>query len=122
MAHKILIVDDDQFLLDMYTVKFKEEGYEVDTAAGGKTGLEKLKAGEFNAVLFDMIMPGMDGLGFLKEVHSLHLPKNPVLIALSNQSQETDIEKAKELGVDDYIIKANAIPSEVVSRVASHLH
>lgn len=114
----ILIVDDDNFILDMYSLKFKEQGFSVDTAIDSKQALIKLREGfSPSVILFDMVMPNIDGLEFLEIVNNEKLAENSVLIAISNQWEESYIEKAKQLGVDDYIIKADTIPSEVVARV-----
>lgn len=114
----ILIVDDDNFILDMYSLKFKEQGFGVDTAIDSKQALIKLREGfSPSVILFDMVMPNIDGLEFLEIVNNEKLAENSVLIAISNQWEESYIEKAKQLGVDDYIIKADTIPSEVVARV-----
>ena len=71
VKHKIFIIDDDEFLLDIYAVKFKEEGFEVEVARGGKEALDKIKEGIYpEVVLLDVVMPGMDGfelLGIIKK-------------------------------------------------------
>ncbi len=113
---KILLVDDDRFLLDMYLLKFKKSGLEIDTASNGTTALEKIKSGvDYNIILMDIIMPGMDGLELLKAIRDQKLQPKSVIIMLTNQAD--DEEKAKALGVDGYIIKATTIPSEVVEKV-----
>ena len=68
-------------------------------------------------ILLDIIMPDIDGFEFLKIIKKEKLAEKAVLIALSNQWQEEEIKTIKELGVDDYIIKANTIPSEVLDKV-----
>ena len=113
---KILLVDDDRFLLDMYLLKFKKSGLEIDTASNGTTALEKIKSGtQYDIILMDIIMPGMDGLELLKTIRDQKILPNSVIIMLTNQAD--DEEKAKAIGVDGYIIKATTIPSEVVEKV-----
>ncbi len=114
----LLLVDDDQFLRDMYSVKFREAGFSVEMAESGTEALERLR-GDFNPdiILFDVVMPGMDGYAFLEALTEEKLAGSAVKIALSNQGGDADIEKAKALGAKDYIVKANSIPSEVVARV-----
>jgi CheY-like chemotaxis protein len=115
---KVLLVDDDKFLLDMYTVKFKAANFEITPAFSGEDALEKLKAGfSPDLVLFDMIMPGMSGLELLEAIHREKLAPNAALVVLSNQGQKSDIDEAKKIGVDGYIVKANTIPSEVLDQV-----
>ena len=118
--YKALIVDDDQFLLDIYSTKFKEEGFEVDIALGGEEALDKLTADDsFNIVLMDLVMPGMDGLALLEAMKKAKLNVGRVLIVLSNQGQPTDIKQAEQQGIHGYIVKASTIPSEVVHEVVS---
>lgn len=115
---KILLVDDDKFLLDMYLLKFKKSGLEIDTASNGISALEKIKANtDYDMVLMDIIMPGMDGLELLKKIRDEKLLPKAVVIMLTNQADDED--KAKAIGVDGYIIKATMIPSEVVEKVLS---
>ncbi len=117
--YKILIIDDDNFLLDIYSMKFTQEGFEVMTATSGDDALEKLKNSEmsFDILLLDMVMPVMDGISFLKEAKNKSLLDKMVVIFLTNQGQPEDIKKAEELDVDGYIVKATSIPSEVLTEV-----
>ena len=116
--YKILLVDDDNFMLDMYSVKFKERGFDVHASLDSKKALEKLREGfRPDVMLFDIIMPSMDGFEFLEKIKEENLKNKSILIALSNQWQEEDIEKVKGLGADDYLIKANMVPSEVLDKV-----
>ncbi len=113
---KILIVDDDKFLLDIYSLKFVAGGYEVNTAFNGEEALKKLKESKPDVLLLDIVMPGMDGievLGKLKDEKISGFKK----IILSNQSQQSDVDKATAFGVDGYIVKASATPSEVLAKV-----
>jgi CheY-like chemotaxis protein len=113
---KILLIDDDRFLLDMYSLKFKKSGLEVDTSSNSLNALEKLRSeGKYDIVLLDIIMPGMDGLELLKNIRSEKILPESTFIMLTNQAD--DFEKAKEYNVDGYIIKATTIPSEVVEQV-----
>lgn len=114
----IMIVDDDNFMLDMYVVKFKERGFDVYANNDPIIALEKLRDGlNPTAILFDIIMPNMGGIDFIKVIKEEKLARDSALIAITNQLEESYIEQAKEYGVDDYIIKANTIPSEVLERV-----
>lgn len=113
---KIMIVDDDKFLLDMYSMKFKKSGLEITTAFNGLSALDKLRIGiNLDIILLDIIMPGMDGLELLKTIREEKLIPNSVVIMLTNQAD--DFEKAKAYNIDGYIIKATTIPSEVVDQV-----
>lgn len=116
MAYRIFIIDDDRFLLDLYAVKFKNAGHEVSAFNNGKDLLDTLRKTGSNApdaILLDIIMPGMDGFEILAAIRKERLVPDSKIIILSNQGQDSDIEKAKQFAVDGYIIKASAIPSEV---------
>lgn len=114
----VLLVDDDQFLRDMYAVKFKEKGFTVEAAQSGAEAVDRLKAGLMpSIILFDLVMPGLDGYEFLEALRDQKLGESAQKIALSNQGQDADREKAFALGAAGYIVKANTIPSEVVAQV-----
>ncbi len=117
--YKVLIVDDDHFLLSMYIKKFNDSGFEAVGATDGNEALAKIKDGTFNPdiVLLDMVMPVMDGFEIIEHIRKDHLIPNAKLIVLSNQSQSADIERAKKIGIAGYIVKATTIPSEVVLEV-----
>lgn len=115
---KILFVDDDKFLLDMYALKFSKNGYEVCTAQGPEEALKLFRDGfKTDIVLLDVVMPGMDGLQLLEILRKEDLLKDTVVIMLTNQGLSEDIDRAKKLDVDGYIIKAMTIPSEVLTEV-----
>ena len=102
----------------MYSLKFKKSGLDIDVASNGLNALEKLKSDvKYDIILLDIIMPGMDGLELLKTVREEKLVPEAVIIMLTNQAD--DYEKAKAFNVDDYIIKATTIPSEVVEKALS---
>ena len=112
--YRLYLVDDDRFLLDMYAVKFKAAGHEVTAFQNGEAVLKALREQPApDAVLLDIVMPGVDGFEVLSAIRTEKLVPTTKVIVLSNQGQESDIEKATSLGAAGYIIKASAIPSEV---------
>ena len=112
----VLLVDDDKFLLDMYIMKFVKEGYIAHGCLSVSDALKTLHSGLTpDAVVFDLTMPEYDGFYLLKTIHEENLVPHAVLIALSNQMEDADRTRAKELGADDFIVKATKIPSEVVN-------
>ena len=119
MAYRVYLVDDDRFLLDLYAVKFRGAGHEVQVFGNGADLLAMLRkggeGGTPNAILLDLIMPGMTGFEILEAIRKENLAKGTKILVLSNQGQDSDIEKAKSLSADGYIIKASAIPSEVLA-------
>ena len=115
---KILIVDDDNFLLDMYALKFSQNNFEVYTAASGAQAIEKLKGGlKPDVMLMDVIMPEMDGFEMLAKINIEKLCPDCPKIILSNKSQQSDIDEGNRLGVAGYIVKANSTPVEVINQV-----
>jgi CheY-like chemotaxis protein len=117
-SYKIFLVDDDKFLLDMYSLKFKNKGHQVFTAHDGQDALSQLRGGLVpDAIVMDIIMPTMDGLRLLENIRKEKLIPTSKVIMLTNQGQVSDIEQAEKLGIDNYIIKATTIPSEVVLQV-----
>jgi len=115
----ILLVEDDPFLIDIYTTKLKEEGFSVEVAAGGEEGLKKLKEKSFDLLVLDIVLPRIDGWKILEEI------KNPLqryggglkIIVLSNLGQKEEVEKGLKLGAIKYLIKAHYTPSEVVEEI-----
>jgi CheY-like chemotaxis protein len=119
---KILLVDDDAFLRDMYATKFSELGHEIDAADSSETALAKLQDGVYDVVLLDVIMPGMTGIELLKKMKDDKLGGDPVCIMLTNQGEEVDRKEALKDGAVGYIVKAERIPSEVVEEVLAFVN
>lgn len=119
LKKKVLLVDDDSFLLNMYSLKFDKSGYEVTTASSSQEALNKLKEGGLkpDILILDVIMPGMDGIELLAAVREQHLADQAKCLMLTNQGEPSDIERAKKIGINGYIVKATSIPSEVVKAV-----
>lgn len=116
--YKILIVDDDQFLLSMYVSKFQKNGHEIEIAKSSQEALSKLKEGyKPDIVLLDVVLPDLDGLDLLEAIRKDNLAKDSLCIMFTNQSGIKETERAKALGVAGYIIKASVVPSEVVTKV-----
>ncbi len=122
MDHKkILIVDDDDFLLDMYAMKFREAGFLVDIAKNGEEAISKAKEVQPDVMLLDVVMPKMDGFEALRILKEGNIIPNALIFILSNLGQKEDIERGLKLGARDYIVKAQFTPSEVVAKVKSFL-
>ncbi|MFC1594824.1 response regulator transcription factor [Patescibacteria group bacterium] len=116
-SQKILLIDDDTFLLDMYSVKFNEAAIKIDVAQDGEEALDKIRENKYKAILLDIIMPNLDGFELLKKVKEEKLANSTPIIILSNLGQRDDLEKGLSLGADDYIVKANFTPSEVLEKL-----
>jgi CheY-like chemotaxis protein len=115
---KILIVDDDSFLLDMYALKFSKSNFSVSTALGPESALEKLRGGlSPEVILLDIMMPVMDGFELLTKIKEEKISPSSIVIFLSNRGQPSDITQAKTLGASGYIVKASSTPSEVIEKV-----
>ena len=114
----ILLVDDDKFLLDMYSTKFLESGKDIEVFLRGQDALKRLREGlEASVILVDIVMPDLDGFDLLKTIKKEKLGGDTAIIMLTNQGEQSDIERAKKLGADGYIVKASAIPSEVLEKI-----
>lgn len=118
---KVLIVDDDTFILDMYTLKFKESGFEVAIAMDGKRAVEEARSFMPDVVLLDVVMPLADGFEVLAQIKNDEAIKLIPVILLTNLGQKEDVEKGTKLGAADYIIKAHFTPSEIVQKVKEFL-
>ncbi len=114
---KVLVIEDERMLTEMYATKFLMEGFEVDKAFDGAEGLQKARTAKADIILLDIIMPKLDGFAVLKELRADADFKKTPIILLTNLGQEDDIEKGKKLGATDYFVKANHTPTDVVQKV-----
>lgn len=117
MNYKILLIEDDPFLSDIYMRKFEELGYITDLASDGEEGLEKVEEIKPDIVLLDIILPKKNGLEILREIKSNDELKNIPVLILSNLSMDENFDKARELGASGYLVKSQYTPSEIVAEV-----
>jgi CheY-like chemotaxis protein len=118
MMMKLLLIDDDAFLRDMYAKKFSDSGHDVEVADSGISALSLIDRNQdFDVVLLDMIMPGMSGVELIEEIKTRFPDFAAKCIVLSNQGQSEDIKEATDAGAVGYIIKAESVPSDVVKKV-----
>ena len=118
VKYKILFLDDDEFIRDMYSVKFSQAGHECVSVASAEDAIKELENGfEPDAILTDLIMPGIDGFAFIELLNKGGYSDNTAVIVLSNQGESEDLARAQELGATGHIIKANTIPTEVLGIV-----
>ncbi|MDP3964591.1 MAG: response regulator [bacterium] len=118
---KILLIEDEKMLSSMYSTKFTKEGYNLVAAYDGEEGLAKAKTEKPDLILLDIIMPKLDGFVVLKALKEDSSLKDIPVILLTNLGQDEDIKKGKELGANDYFIKANHTPAEVVEKARAVL-
>ncbi len=114
---KILLIEDDSFLVEMYTTKFELEGFEVVSAEDGKKGLEMVKKENPDIILLDILMPKMDGFAVLDALKKDEELADIPVILLTNLGQKDDVKKGFEKGAVGYLIKAHFMPSEVVDKI-----
>lgn len=121
---KILLVEDDTILVEMYQAKFELEGHDVRVATNGEDCLKILKEYEPELILLDILMPKLNGFHVLKEIKKQPTLRQIPVILLTNLGQaEVDMnqELAKALGVNDYLIKSHHTPDEVVAKAVKVL-
>ncbi|MEI7765262.1 MAG: response regulator [bacterium] len=118
MSKTIFIVEDDLFLQGLEATKLKKEGFEIQTAASGKdvTKVIELKP-KIDIILLDLMLPDMDGFEILKMIRKEASYLNTPVIVFSNLSEEKDIEKAKSLGINEFMIKSNFNLDELATKV-----
>jgi len=122
MATRILLVEDDQYLRDMYEELLISEGNEVVTCKDGEEGYNAAAAGGFQLVLLDVMLPKMDGIQIMKKLKENKLvSKNGPVVFLSNLSQENIAKEALMLGAAGYLIKSELDPGEVLHEIRTFL-
>ncbi|HLM84168.1 MAG TPA: response regulator [Candidatus Bathyarchaeia archaeon] len=114
---KILIVEDDNFVAEVYFAKLTEMGYEAILAQNGEEGLSALNDNKIDMILLDILMPVMNGLEMLTEVKKNDGWKNIPVILLTNVGEKDSIQKVRDLGVTDYLIKSHFTPAEVIEKI-----
>lgn len=114
---RILIVEDDDFLREVYVETLTDEGYTIDMAIDGEEGMQKIKQGGYDLVLLDIILPKIDGLNVVKKIRNEGLqPNNKRLVFLTNLDKDEEIKEALALG-DGYLIKSQLTPGDLIREV-----
>jgi|SRR3989338_6793640 len=114
---KILLVEDDPFLADIYTTKFKEAGFEIEVTGDGDEVLSKIKESKPDLLLLDIVLPHLDGWEIMEKIRGTDGLENLNIIILSNLGQKSEVEKGMKLGAVKYLIKAHYTPSEIVEEI-----
>lgn len=119
---KVLLVDDDLYIRELYVEILKNAGYEVEVAVDGKEGFEKIVAGGYDLILLDVMMPYLDGIGILKKLEEEKPQKsNGPIILLTNLAYDPVMKEATQRGAVACLYKAEMNPDEFLKNVAEHV-
>lgn len=118
---KVLIVDDDKMLTDMYKERLELSGYQVDFCYNGEKGLAKVHQEKPDVVLLDIMMPKANGYAVLASIKSDPSLKDIPVIVLSALIKDTHKNQAIEFGADDYIVKSQVMPGEIIKKIEKFL-
>ncbi len=121
MDSKILIIEDEPALLELYIFLLKKAGFRVEGVGNGMLGLKKIIKNTYDLVLLDVMLPQKDGLELLASLRKRKIKKLPIIILLTNLDQESIFEKAAQLGVSDFLIKSDVLPDEFIVKVQKWL-
>ncbi len=120
-SKKILLVEDEDFIRELYTRQLAKAGFLVKSAIDGQAGLEMLKNEVFDLLLLDIMLPGINGLQLLREFKTQNPTSPMITILLTNLGQESVIKEGFELGAQAYLIKASYTPDQVINEVKNAL-
>lgn len=118
---KILIIEDEEIMLDLLQRKLTNNGYEISIARNGEDGLKMIKETKPDLILLDIIMPKMSGMEVLEGMQKDKEVKSIPVIIISNSGQPVELDRAKKLGVKDWLIKTEFDPQEVVDKVVRQI-
>ncbi len=121
MTKRILIIEDEVDLRNLYVQILKKENFAVDSAIDGEEGYSKLSKKEYDLVLLDIILPKIDGLQMLDKLKLDGKHINGKIVLLTNLSQDLVISKAVDYGISGYMVKSDLTPDQIVQEVKSHL-
>ena len=118
---RILLVEDDDSLASVYVARLQAEGFDVRRVANGEEALATALSYKPDLALLDVMMPKVSGFDVLDIIRNTPETANLKIIMLTALSQESDLERAKQLGVDEYLIKSQVVIADVVDRIRAHL-
>ena len=116
---KLLIVEDDDFLLEMLAKESKKKGFDISISTNGEDALEKIKTEGFDLVLLDLVLPELHGFELLEKIKDNS--NAPPIIIVSNLYDKESIDKAMSLGAKDYVVKAQSTPEDIIKKVETFL-
>lgn len=120
---KILVVEDEKYIMDMYKEIMEETGFNVRTASNGENGLVQIAEFKPDLIMLDLMLPGIDGMEVLRQVRrSPETYGSPIIIVLTNLSNEVMIKDAFAEKADGYLMKTELTPEQVVNEVREFLH
>ena len=118
---QILLVEDEQYLRELYHEILTDQGYDVDTAADGEEGYNKVKQGGWDLIILDIILPKMNGLEIMRKIKSNPPDKpNKKIVFLTNLDKDEEIKEALQLG-DGYFIKSQITPGGLINELKNYL-
>lgn len=118
---KILFVEDDNSLAEIYTMRLKAEGFDVAHVVNGEDALSEAIKYKPDLVLLDAMMPKISGFDVLDILRNTPETANVIIIMLTALSQPKDKERAESLGVDDYLVKSQVVIADVIAKIRQHL-
>lgn len=121
MQKKILLIEDEDFIRDLYKRQFEKEGFIIEGYAKGKEGLAAAQQNSYDLLLLDIMLPDTNGIDILKELKSNASTKNLPIVMLTNLGQDSVIKEGFTLGADGYLIKASFTPDQIVTEVSNIL-
>ncbi len=121
MSSKILFIEDDEFIADLYLTKLDLSGLEVRLAKDGQEGIQMANKGNYDLVLLDLLLPKINGFKVLEKIKQDEKYENTPVVILSNLGQQQEVEKGLNMGADEYLIKAHFTPQEVVEKIINKL-
>lgn len=119
---KVLIIEDDPLIVKIYSTRLRADGYEVISAENGEDGLRLFNAQKPDLVVTDVMMPKVDGFGVLAKIRESETSKNIPVLMYSNLAQEDEMKRAIQMGVTEFIIKANISPIEMIDKIKKYLN
>lgn len=120
-SKKILIIEDDAFLQGLASRKLQSQGYDISIAADSEEGFKVLEENIPDMILLDLLLPNIDGFEFLEKIRASENWKDIPVIVFSNLSEEKDIKRATDLGVKEYMVKANFTLDELTNKIKGFL-
>ena len=120
-SYRILIVEDDRFLADLYLTKLDLLGFDVHCARDGADAMERIDQQDYDLVLLDLLLPKISGFEVIKKIRRECDKKSCHIIILSNLSQPEEIDKGLELGANEYFVKADFTPQEIIDKITAKL-